>query len=433
MWPRPWRRTSPGSPGRRAVRGASLFRTLPLRASHVPHRARQGRSPPAGICRRGRGARGAQPHPRLLPPLAGAGLRGRNGLPAPPRGAQGGSGPAGPGRPLPGGAHVQLPGPGAAHTGGWEPPRPHQPLRPGARLPPGAHAAAAPAGRLHPRGHRPPGAGHHRRGQQAADGAGVRRPRRAGLGGPQRLPDPLGARLVAVPGRTAGGCGAGAGRAGGGPSRSAARAGPTGAGRARPGGPAHAGELRLLHGLHRRLPHGRHRGRPHGGCAPLHLLPHHRAEGPHSPRVAGAHGRPGVRVRRVPGGVPLEPRRPPGRRRRLRSRGAPGRARRALPGGPAGPGRSRVPGALRRHAGGAYQAPRAAAQRGHRPGQRRPAHAPGAGDPRRRPGRRGAPGARRRRLGGAEARAALRARLPAEPNAEVRSELLAALQGRSPF
>jgi len=37
------------------------------------------------------------------------------------------------------------------------------------------------------------------------------------------------------------------------------------------------------------------------------------------------------------------------------------------------------------------------------------------------------------RLGGAEARAALRARLPAEPNAEVRSELLAALQGRSPF
>ena len=122
-------------------------------------------------------------------------------------------------------------------------------------------------------------------------------------------------RLVAVPGRDLHHARAAAGRA-----------------RGRP--------LRKLPRLPRRLPD---RGVPRAlpaRCAALHLLPHHRAQGPDPARAAPADGQPHLRLRRLPRGLPLEQicaGRPRGEARRARdaagaaSRGARAARRRELP------------------------------------------------------------------------------------------------------
>ena len=69
-----------------------------------------------------------------------------------------------------------------------------------------------------------------------------------------------------------------------------------------PGG----GSLRKLPRLPRRLPD---RGIPRAlpaRCPALHLLSHHRAQGPDRARAAAADGQPHLRLRRLPGGVPVE-------------------------------------------------------------------------------------------------------------------------------
>ena len=65
-----------------------------------------------------------------------------------------------------------------------------------------------------------------------------------------------------------------------------------------------AGSLRELHALHHRLPdRGDHRPAA-ARCAPLHLLPHDRAQRQHSRGVAAAHRRPHLRLRRLPHACP---------------------------------------------------------------------------------------------------------------------------------
>ncbi len=72
--------------------------------------------------------------------------------------------------------------------------------------------------------------------------------------------------------------------------------------------------LRDLPGVSRRLPD---RGVPRAvppRCAALHLLPHHRAQGPDPARTAPADRQPHLRLRRLPRGVPMEQVRKPGSR-----------------------------------------------------------------------------------------------------------------------
>jgi len=136
-------------------------------------------------------------------------------------------------------------------------------------------------------------------------------------------------RLLAVPGRDLSRSRPGAGRAGG-------------------------GSLRRLHALPRRLPHQRVSGAVSARRAALHLLPHHRAQGAHRPRAPTADGKPDLRLRRLPGGLPLEQVRERRRRDRPRS------SRRS---GGAGAGASRRP---RRR--GIPETVRGLADQAHRPG-----------------------------------------------------------------
>src|SRR5690606_14001671 len=55
------------------------------------------------------------------------------------------------------------------------------------------------------------------------------------------------------------------------------------------------------------LPHRGHRRPAPAGCAPLHFLPDHRAQGLDSAGAAPADRQPGVRLRRLPAGMSLEP------------------------------------------------------------------------------------------------------------------------------
>ena len=67
--------------------------------------------------------------------------------------------------------------------------------------------------------------------------------------------------------------------------------------------------LRQLPPVSRRLPHRRARRALRPRRAPLHLLPHHRAARQHPRRVARAHGLASLRLRHLPGRLPLESRR----------------------------------------------------------------------------------------------------------------------------
>ena len=69
-----------------------------------------------------------------------------------------------------------------------------------------------------------------------------------------------------------------------------------------------AGEraLRHLHALHRHLPDPGDRRAVPPRCAPLHLLPHHRARRRDRRGTAPADRQPHLRLRRLPAGVPLE-------------------------------------------------------------------------------------------------------------------------------
>jgi hypothetical protein len=62
-----------------------------------------------------------------------------------------------------------------------------------------------------------------------------------------------------------------------------------------------------------RLPHGRHRRPVPGRCAPLHFLPHDRARGADSAGASRPHRGTDLRMRRLPGGLPLESLRRPER------------------------------------------------------------------------------------------------------------------------
>ena len=99
--------------------------------------------------------------------------------------------------------------------------------------------------------------------------------------------------------------------------------------------------LRLLPGLPRRLPDARLHGALPAGRDTLHLVSDHRAQGPYRRRVPPGHGQPGLRLRRLPGGLPLEQVRRTDRRGRLP---APRRADRAAPRRVGRPRRRRLPG-----------------------------------------------------------------------------------------
>ena len=90
--------------------------------------------------------------------------------------------------------------------------------------------------------------------------------------------------------------------------------------------PGRGRSLRDLPGLPRRLP-DRGVSRPLSPrCAALHLLPHHRAQGPDPARAAAADGQPHLWLRRLPRRVPVEQVRPAGPRgeaRRARDLRAP--------------------------------------------------------------------------------------------------------------
>ncbi len=64
--------------------------------------------------------------------------------------------------------------------------------------------------------------------------------------------------------------------------------------------------LRFLHPLPHRLPHGRLCRPPAPGPGPLHLVLDHRSPLPHPPRTAPALRQPHLRLRHLPGGLPVE-------------------------------------------------------------------------------------------------------------------------------
>ena len=117
----------------------------------------------------------------------------------------------------------------------------------------------------------------HRRG----DGEAARRRRRPRLAGQAHQSGVARVRLVAV-------------------SRRDLHHARTAAGRRR------AGLLRHLPRLPRRLPDRGVPGAVPARCAALHLLSHHRAQGPDPARAAPADGQPHLRLRRLPRGVPVE-------------------------------------------------------------------------------------------------------------------------------
>ena len=84
--------------------------------------------------------------------------------------------------------------------------------------------------------------------------------------------------------------------------------------------------LRHVHALHRRVPDARHRRALPGRRAALHLVPDHRAARTDPARAAAAGRRLDLRLRPVPGGLPVEPLRAAG------ARGAAARARRSRAG-----------------------------------------------------------------------------------------------------
>jgi hypothetical protein len=86
---------------------------------------------------------------------------------------------------------------------------------------------------------------------------------------------------------------------------------------AEPPATAHCGTLQRLPAG---LPDRRDRRALPARCAPLHFLPHHRAEGPDSGRAPPRHRQPHLRLRRLPARLPVEQIRTPGARRRLQVR-----------------------------------------------------------------------------------------------------------------
>src|SRR5436305_560557 len=85
--------------------------------------------------------------------------------------------------------------------------------------------------------------------------------------------------------------------------------------------------LRHLHRLPRLLPDGGLRWSRPARRAPLYQLSHHRAEGVSTCRAAAGPGRMGVRLRRVPGSLPLEPQGSPRERAQLAGPARPGMPR----------------------------------------------------------------------------------------------------------
>src|ERR671917_441675 len=69
---------------------------------------------------------------------------------------------------------------------------------------------------------------------------------------------------------------------------------------------ARHGNLRALHPLHGPVPDGRDKGPWRGGREALHLLPHHRERRRDPARAARSGGRLGLRLRRLPGGLPVQ-------------------------------------------------------------------------------------------------------------------------------
>ena len=150
------------------------------------------------------------------------------------------------------------------------------------------------AGRRLPRHHQAPaqgrgaladGAGRRRREglrrHRRGDGEAACRRRRPGLAGQAHEPGLAPIRIVAVPGRDLHHARAAAGRTG-------------------------SGSLRQLPRLPRCLPDGGVSRTLSTRCAPLHLLSHHRAQGTDPPRTARRNRQPHLRLRRLPGGVPVE-------------------------------------------------------------------------------------------------------------------------------
>src|SRR5213078_2104222 len=150
----------------------------------------------------------------------------------------------------------------------------------------------------------------------------------------------------------------------------------------------HARVGALLDALAARLAARRARPRLHDGPAPLPLVPNDRAPERDPGRAAPASRQLDLRLRPLPGGVPVERRR--ARRRRRRGAGAaPALAARARRGG--------LSRALREDGGGAREAARAAAQ--HSGGARQQREPRRAARPRRRARRSRAAGARARGVG----------------------------------
>ena len=185
---------------------------------------------------------------------------------------------------------------------------------------------------------------------RGADVRGHRADRGAGVGGgggargvgEEHLPPAPGARLVVLPGR-----------GGDGPRP--------------PRGRAATRHVRKLHRLPGRVPHRGPAQRLRARRHPLHQLPHDRGEGCYSCPSSCRPGPPRLRVRHLPGRVPLEPATPgPGSRV---VRGAAG-ARVSRPRGPRPPGRRGLPRALPPEPREAGEAPRPPPERGGRPRQR---------------------------------------------------------------
>jgi hypothetical protein len=90
--------------------------------------------------------------------------------------------------------------------------------------------------------------------------------------------------------------------------------------------------LRHLQRLPRCLPDARHRRALAARCAPVHFLPDDRTQGQHPRAPATALGQPHLRLRRLPAGLSVEPRRAPDARTRFRpaSRSRPRHAGRTL-------------------------------------------------------------------------------------------------------
>ena len=80
---------------------------------------------------------------------------------------------------------------------------------------------------------------------------------------------------------------------------------------------AHSRPLRQLHALHRGLPHERARRALPDGCDALHRVPDHRAQGADRGRASRENGPAGLRLRHLPGCVPVESK---GAAKRRRSR-----------------------------------------------------------------------------------------------------------------